>query len=334
MAIFELAPGPSNPRNSFLVKRGMSCGNNNAYQYLPSGLAQLQKFMDNVPWPLPLGNQSPLLLTAPAPMKVDANACPSEEAIWQSMIRMDKGTGKKGKQSQLLAIQHPSAEISMERFCNISMYEVKEAGIDLTYIYQEFGNFKYKVDGFQAEKATLSSWCQSQDKTNAENISNIQEVLTNQKKRIGLLEEDLDVTFLENQAYTDKLDEHRALVASIQDQLERANRKMASLKQKLDNLPNQHQHRGTERQSQGSYQNSSGQEEYHSLESNKKTNQRLPCFIQVQEMVIENGGPATVTIEDTVQYLKAQHKEAHKAASKAHFAASKAKCNRPTSLIW
>ncbi|KAJ9075374.1 hypothetical protein DSO57_1036746 [Entomophthora muscae] len=121
MAIFEPAPGPSNPRNSFLVERGMSCGNNNAYQDLPSGLAQLQKIVDDVPWPLPLGNQSPLILTAPAPIKVNANASPSEEVIWQSMIRMDKEADKKGKQSQLLAIQHPSSEISMERFCNISM---------------------------------------------------------------------------------------------------------------------------------------------------------------------------------------------------------------------
>ncbi|KAJ9068537.1 hypothetical protein DSO57_1027715 [Entomophthora muscae] len=82
MAIFEQAPGPSHPCNPFLVEGGMPCGNNNAYQDLTSDLTQLQQFMDDVPWPLPLGNQSPLLLTAPAPMEVDANDSHSEEAIW------------------------------------------------------------------------------------------------------------------------------------------------------------------------------------------------------------------------------------------------------------
>ncbi|KAJ9065883.1 hypothetical protein DSO57_1015119 [Entomophthora muscae] len=123
-------------------------------------------------------------------------------------------------------------------------------------------------------------------------------------------------------------------MASIQDQLERANRKMASLEQKLDSLSNQHQHRETGSQSQGSYQNSSGQEDHHSLDSNKETNQRLPCSIQVLEVVTENSDPATVTIEDTVQDLKAQQEEAHKAASKACFAASKANHNRPASPSW
>ncbi|KAJ9050089.1 hypothetical protein DSO57_1017766 [Entomophthora muscae] len=48
----------------------------------------------------------------------------------------------------------------------------------------------------------------------------------------------------------------------------------------------------------------------------------------------ENGGPATVTIKDTVQDLKAQQEEAHKAASEARFAASKANCNIHASPIW
>ncbi|KAJ9062552.1 hypothetical protein DSO57_1009608 [Entomophthora muscae] len=48
----------------------------------------------------------------------------------------------------------------------------------------------------------------------------------------------------------------------------------------------------------------------------------------------ENGDPATVTIEYTVQDIKAQQEEAYKAASKARFAASKANHNRPTSPIW
>ncbi|KAJ9062501.1 hypothetical protein DSO57_1010073 [Entomophthora muscae] len=48
----------------------------------------------------------------------------------------------------------------------------------------------------------------------------------------------------------------------------------------------------------------------------------------------ENGGPVTVTIEDTIQDLEARQEEAHKAASEAHFAASKANCNRPASPIW
>ncbi|KAJ9064826.1 hypothetical protein DSO57_1026227 [Entomophthora muscae] len=103
------------------MEGGMPCGNNNTYQDLPSGLAQLQQFMDDISQPSPLGNWSPLLLTAPAPMEVDANASPSKEAIWQSMIRMDKGSDNKGQQSQMLAIQHPSAEISIEKFHNISM---------------------------------------------------------------------------------------------------------------------------------------------------------------------------------------------------------------------
>ncbi|KAJ9070606.1 hypothetical protein DSO57_1006021 [Entomophthora muscae] len=63
MAIFKQAPGPSNPRNSFLVEGGMPRSNNNTYQDLPSGLSQLQQFMDDVPWPLSLGYWSPLLLT-------------------------------------------------------------------------------------------------------------------------------------------------------------------------------------------------------------------------------------------------------------------------------
>ncbi|KAJ9067832.1 hypothetical protein DSO57_1035105 [Entomophthora muscae] len=109
---------------------------------------------------------------------------------------------------------------------------------------------------------------------------------------------------------------------------------MASLEQKLDSLPNQHQHREKGCLSQGSYQNSSGQEEYHSLDIDKETKWRLPCSIRVLEVVTENGGPATVTIEDTVQDLKAQQEEAHKATSKARFAASKANYNRPASPSW
>ncbi|KAJ9085429.1 hypothetical protein DSO57_1014081 [Entomophthora muscae] len=109
---------------------------------------------------------------------------------------------------------------------------------------------------------------------------------------------------------------------------------MASLKQKLDSLPNQHQLREAGRQSQGGYQNSSGQEEYHSLDSNKETNQRLPLSIQVLEVVTENGGPAMVTIKDNVQDHKAQQEEECKVTSEAHFAVFKAKCNRPTSPIW
>ncbi|KAJ9064818.1 hypothetical protein DSO57_1026393 [Entomophthora muscae] len=108
---------------------------------------------------------------------------------------------------------------------------------------------------------------------------------------------------------------------------------MASLEQKLDSLPNQHQHRETGRQSQGSYWNCSGKEEYHSLDSNKETSWRLSHSIQVLEVVTENGGPSTVTIEDTVQYLKAQQEEACKAASEARFDASKANHNRPASPI-
>ncbi|KAJ9059085.1 hypothetical protein DSO57_1006216 [Entomophthora muscae] len=206
-------------------------------------------------------------------------------------------------------------------------HEVKKAGFDLTFIYQEFGKVQHKVDGLQAEKAILSSWCQSQDKTNTDKISKLQEVLTNQDKRINLLEVELDVTCLENQAYTDKLDEHRALMVSIQDQLERENRKMASLEQNLDSLLNQHQHRETGHQFQGSYWNSYGQEEYHTLDSNKETNWRLPGSIQVLEVVTENGGPATVTIKDTAQDPKAQQDDAHKAVSKANR-------NRPASPIW
>ncbi|KAJ9064795.1 hypothetical protein DSO57_1026551 [Entomophthora muscae] len=45
----------------------------------------------------------------------------------------------------------------------------------------------------------------------------------------------------------------------------------------------------------------------------------------------ENGGPSMVTIEETLQDLEAWQEEAHKAASKACFAASKANHNRPAS---
>ncbi|KAJ9064794.1 hypothetical protein DSO57_1026550 [Entomophthora muscae] len=99
----------SSPRNFFLVEGGLPHGNNNAHQDLPSSLAQLQQFMNDVSWPLPFGNQISLLLTAPAPMEVDTNASPSKEAIWQSMTRMDKGADNKDQQSQILAIQHPSS---------------------------------------------------------------------------------------------------------------------------------------------------------------------------------------------------------------------------------
>ncbi|KAJ9069597.1 hypothetical protein DSO57_1016903 [Entomophthora muscae] len=126
MAIFKPTPGPSNPRSFFLVEGGILCGNNNTYQDLPSGLAQLQQFMDDVPRPSPLGNQSPLLLTAPALMEVDANASPSKEAIWKSMARMDKGADNKGQKSQMLAIQNTSVEIFMERFSNISMLNLNK----------------------------------------------------------------------------------------------------------------------------------------------------------------------------------------------------------------
>ncbi|KAJ9072736.1 hypothetical protein DSO57_1024235 [Entomophthora muscae] len=124
----------------------------------------------------------------------------------------------------------------------------------------------------------------------------------------------------------DELDEHRELMANIQDQLERANSKMASLEQKLDSLPNQHQHRETGHQSQASYWNSSRKEEHHSLDSMEETNQRLPCFIQVL--------PSMVIIEETVQDLKAQWEEEHKAVSKARFAASKSNHNRPAFPSW
>ncbi|KAJ9067267.1 hypothetical protein DSO57_1001375 [Entomophthora muscae] len=87
--------------------------------------------MDDTPRPSPLGNQSPLLVTAPAPMEVDANAISSEEAIQKSLIRMDKGADNNGHQSQRLAIQNPSAEISMERFCNISMVNINQLCKDL-----------------------------------------------------------------------------------------------------------------------------------------------------------------------------------------------------------
>ncbi|KAJ9072710.1 hypothetical protein DSO57_1024426 [Entomophthora muscae] len=131
LAIFKQAPGPPRPRDSFLVEGRLPCGNNNAYQDLPSGLAQLQEFMDDVHWTLPLGNQSPLLLTAPAPIEVDTNASPSEEPICQSMTRMDNGADNKGQKSQLLDIQHPFAEISTERFLNISLVNLDQLHKDL-----------------------------------------------------------------------------------------------------------------------------------------------------------------------------------------------------------
>ncbi|KAJ9081681.1 hypothetical protein DSO57_1012149 [Entomophthora muscae] len=109
---------------------------------------------------------------------------------------------------------------------------------------------------------------------------------------------------------------------------------MASLELKLDSFLNQHQYSKTGRQSQGSYRNSSGQEEYYSLDSNKEINRRLSCSIQVLEVVTENGGLATVTIEYNVQDLEAQQEEAHKAASEARFTASKANHNRPASPSW
>ncbi|KAJ9064827.1 hypothetical protein DSO57_1026228 [Entomophthora muscae] len=163
---------------------------------------------------------------------------------------------------------------------------------------------------FRLRKPPCLAGAKAKKKTNTDKISKIQEALTNQEKRIGLLEKDLDITCLENWAYTDELDEHKALMASIQDQLERANSTMASLEQKLDSLKNQHQHRETGSQSQCSYWNSSGQEEYHSLDSNNETNRRLPCSIQVLEVVAGNGGLATVTIEDTYKILK-HNKKSH-----------------------
>ncbi|KAJ9075375.1 hypothetical protein DSO57_1036747 [Entomophthora muscae] len=109
---------------------------------------------------------------------------------------------------------------------------------------------------------------------------------------------------------------------------------MASLEQKMDSFHTQHHPIDTGNQSQASCQNSSGQVEYHSLDSKEETNQRLECSIQLLEVVTENGGPSMVTIEKTVQDLKAQQREAHKAVSKACFAAFKANCNRPASPNW
>ncbi|KAJ9088039.1 hypothetical protein DSO57_1027048 [Entomophthora muscae] len=71
-------------------------------------------------------------------------------------------------------------------------------------------------------------------------------------------------------------------------------------------------------QSQASYQNLSGQEEYHILDTKEETNQRLPCSIQVLEVVTENGGPFMVTIEETVQNLKERHWQAAPAATAPH----------------
>ncbi|KAJ9078301.1 hypothetical protein DSO57_1007855 [Entomophthora muscae] len=109
---------------------------------------------------------------------------------------------------------------------------------------------------------------------------------------------------------------------------------MASLEQNMNSLLTQHQLKETGCQSQASCWNSSGQEEYYILYSNEETNQRLTCSILVLEVVTENFGPSTVTIEDTVQDLEAQHKEAHKAVSKAHFSASKANHKITASFIW
>ncbi|KAJ9070667.1 hypothetical protein DSO57_1005196 [Entomophthora muscae] len=176
----------------------------------------------------------------------------------------------------------------------------------------EFGKVKHKVYGFQTEKSTLSSWCQSQEKTNPEKILKLLEVLTNQEKRIGLPEEDLDVTFLENQAYTDKLDEHRALIASIQDQLDRGD--WTSIPGQLLELI------WARRISQPGQQ--------------QRDQPEAPLFYSSARGGNRECGPATVTIEDTVQDLEVQKEEAHKAAFKACFAASKAKHNRPASPIW
>ncbi|KAJ9088038.1 hypothetical protein DSO57_1027047 [Entomophthora muscae] len=67
----------SSPSQLLLGGGRAAFGNTNAHQDLPSGLAQLQQLMNDVPQLLPLGIQSPLILTAPTPMKVDANASPS-----------------------------------------------------------------------------------------------------------------------------------------------------------------------------------------------------------------------------------------------------------------
>ncbi|KAJ9073741.1 hypothetical protein DSO57_1012962 [Entomophthora muscae] len=64
-------------------------------------------------------------------MEVDANVSASKEAIWQSMTKMDKGADNNGQQSQMLAIQHPSTEISIERFRNISMVNLDQIFKDL-----------------------------------------------------------------------------------------------------------------------------------------------------------------------------------------------------------
>ncbi|KAJ9053960.1 hypothetical protein DSO57_1019311 [Entomophthora muscae] len=106
MAIFKQTPGPSNPRDSFLVEGGMPRGNSNTYQDLSSGLTQLQQFMDDVPQSSSLGNWSLLLMTVPTPMEVDTNASPSKETIQQSMIRMDK---KRTKRSTITAADHPTS---------------------------------------------------------------------------------------------------------------------------------------------------------------------------------------------------------------------------------
>ncbi|KAJ9080869.1 hypothetical protein DSO57_1020348 [Entomophthora muscae] len=49
------------------------------------------------------------------------NTSPYEEAIQKSMTRINNGADDKGQQLQLLAIQHPSGKVSMERFFNMGL---------------------------------------------------------------------------------------------------------------------------------------------------------------------------------------------------------------------
>ncbi|KAJ9059138.1 hypothetical protein DSO57_1005641 [Entomophthora muscae] len=90
-----------------------------------------------------LGNRSPLLLTAPIPMEVNANASPSEEAIHQTMARMNNGADNSRYQSQLLDIKHPPAEASLERFLNISLVNLDQLYKDLHTAKHPFVTTKY-----------------------------------------------------------------------------------------------------------------------------------------------------------------------------------------------
>ena len=139
MALYKPNASVSHPQEDFLMEGEMSQSSPSAtaanstgttfaaanlrsehQSSISYGLPSLNQFMPDHQRPLLVGPLQPLLLNAPAPMEVDANASPSEATIRITMEAMDSGTTEDGVQSGLLAIQPPEGDPSLQAFRRMS----------------------------------------------------------------------------------------------------------------------------------------------------------------------------------------------------------------------